>query len=249
VTYKFVDNYIGYPAVEDILLSAAVPASLARLPVPPGLLVSAIDSVYGTGEFVYARANGSIRQFGVCVLTPVWDATNFVFTQNMTECPSTAILGRAVYIAMRAMSAGDYAWFMATGVVPVNCNATVAADTTFSVAVAGQGGATVAGKQIVNARVVTPATNTVVKTASGLNGDTQINVNNADGLFLGGFISGTGVGASAAIAGIDPLGKFVISSVANSAAVSGNLTQTANNGTIFYNIAAVNRAFAQGAIT
>jgi len=38
-------------------------------------------------------------------------------------------------------------------------------------------------------------------------------------------------------------------SVVNSAAISGNVTQTANNGTIFYNVAALSDPIAQGAIT
>lgn len=247
--YRFLDQYIGYPPIENLLLAANVPALLKNLPCPPGTLVTAFDPVWGYGEFQWGKASASIRQYGLVVFTPTWDSTNSVMTFIASECPNTTLLGRAVGISMNALSTGDYGWFLITGMAPVNCTASVAADTTWAIAAAGQGGALATGKQIVNSRIVVPATNTVAKAATGNSGDTVIYVANTDGFFLGGYLSGTGVGASAVISAIDPNGRYVVSSVANSAAVSGNLTQTANNSTIYYNIAKMNRSFAQGAIT
>lgn len=249
MTYRFDSQYIGYPPIEVVL---AAPSTLAGLPINPGTIVQADDPVFSGGEFIFARANGSIRQYGLCVLTPVFDSTNLVYTQNMTECPNTANLGRPVYVAMGAggLSSGQYGWFMIAGLVPINGTATVAADTALGIAAAGQVGANSAGKQIVNARSVIAATDTKAKTlCSGVSGDTRINVPNTAGLFVGGFLSGTGVGASAVITFIDPLGTYILASVANSATISGTVTQTANNATIFYNVVALNQAFAQGAIT
>jgi hypothetical protein len=45
------------------------------------------------------------------------------------------------------------------------------------------------------------------------------------------------------------MGAYIQASVVNSAAIAGNVTQTANDATIFYNIVTMNRAVAQGAIT
>jgi hypothetical protein len=253
MTYKLESRFIGYPPVASIVLAANVAAQVASGNLPtPGVPVNASDKVWGGAELIWARANGAIRQYAMCVLTPVWDATGKTFTQNMTEVPNTANLGRSVYVAQAngAMAAGDYGWFMDSGVTPINGTATVAADTTYGITAAGQVGANTAGKQILNSRVVTPATQTVVKAAvSGASGDNYIYFSETDGFFVGGYVAGTGVGASAIISDIDPLGKWIKVSVVNSAAVTGNVTQTANNGTIFYNVAALDRSFAQGAIT
>jgi hypothetical protein len=80
-------------------------------------------------------------------------------------------------------------------------------------------------------------------------GGFQIPVANVDGWFVGGYLSGTGVGAAAIVQAIDRVGNVLTASVANTAAVTGNVTQTNNNATIFYNVVQLNRAFAQGQIT
>ncbi len=243
MTYKFDSQYAGYPPIVGVQTSEVLRG---------GFIARVEDPVWGGGEMVFARANGSIRNYGLCVLTPVWDATNFRLTYNATEVPNTANLGRELCVnqAGQALTSGQFAWFMISGQTPVNCNASVAADTTFGIAAAGQGGANTAGKQVLNARVVTPATNTVVKAGTGVSGSNVINIpSGTDGYFVGGVLTGTGVGAAAVVTFVDPLGAYILASVVNSAAVTGNVTQTANDATIFYNIATLNRAFAQGAIT
>lgn len=249
MTYKIDDRMVGAPPIEQII---PVPANLAALPVPPGFMLMTEDPVWGCGKFIFARANGAIRQYGLCVLTPVWDATNRVIRFDMTEVPATANLGRPLYVAQcyGALSTGQYAWFMQSGVTPVNSNASVAADTTFGIAAAGQGGANVAGRQVLGARAITPATQTVVKPVlSGAVGTRVINFRDVEGFFAGGFLSGTGIAAGTTIVNIDPNGRFVNISADLTADVTGNVTQTANNGTIFYNLAHLNEPFAQGAIT
>lgn len=243
--YKLDSQFIGYPPIDQV-----VAAALGGL-VPAGFIARCDDPVWGGGEVVWARANGTIPAYQLCVLTPVISAgPPYTYRQDMTAVPNTANLGRALYVNQGgAMVAGQWGWFMRTGVTPVDCNASVAADTTFGIAAAGQGGANTAGKQILGGRVVAPATTTVVKVGTGESGGFVINVANTDGWFIGGFLSGTGVGAASRVVSIDPLGKFVTVSVANSAAVSGNVTLTYNNAVIFYNVAALNVPFAQGAIT
>jgi len=215
-----------------------------------GTILLANDPWWGGGEFIYARAAGAIRANGLCVLTPVFDTALSAYRWDATEVPATANLGRTLAVAKLAMVAGDFNWFQVGGLCPVDCNASVAADTTFGIAAAGQGGANVAGRQVLNARIIAPGSTTVVKAnGAGAAGSTVIQVSNTEGWFPGLFISGTGIGASARIASIDSSGRFVGLTVANSALVSGNITGTYNNATIFYNVAHLNRPFAQGAIT
>jgi hypothetical protein len=245
--YAFVDNVAGYPTVEDVV---AAPTNLKDLPILPGFLAQVFDPVYGPGEAVFARASAGIRLGGLCALTPTWDATNLTMQQNMAEVANTANLGRAVYVYLgrTALTTGQYGWFLATGVAPVNGTATVSSGTTVGITAAGQIGANSAGKQVVNAVSAVPATNTVAKTGAGAIGDNQIFFpSGTAGFFVGGYLSGTGVGTAAIVQQVLP--DRLIVTVVNSAAIAGTVTQTANNAVIFYNFVAINRPFAQGAIT
>lgn len=258
MTYHFADGQIGYPPIEAVLPVQSV--------IPPNpfwdrsFLAVASDPVWGCGEFVFAQIAANLRPYALCSLLPVWDATNKLYTYNATECVATTLLGRPLYVfqgnvggvagATVAGSAGQYGWFMTSGRTPVNSTATIAADTASGHG-AGQLVALGAGVQVVNSRVITPATQTVVAATTGFGaaGDTTIGVSNTAGFFPGLYLSGTGVGANAICTGVDPLSKTIQSSVVNSAQVSGNVTATYNNATIFYNVLEMNRAFAQGAIT
>lgn len=246
MAFKSDDGMVGTPVFENVV---PAPASLSALTWSPGFLLPAEDPVWGPGELIFARAGGTIKLCGGCVLTPVWDATNKVYTYNMTEWPVTATLGRAlyVYIGNTQITVGQYGWFMTTGRFPVSSTASIAADTAAGRAAAGQLTASGAGVQLLNARVMTPATQTVVATAiSGLTGDSRIFLSNTAGFFPGVYVSGTGVGAAAICNFVDPLGRYIGVTVVNSAPVTGNITATYNNATIFYNVLEMNRMVAQG---
>ena len=121
--------------------------------------------------------------------------------------------------------------------------------TTFAIAAAGQGGALGNGKQVLNARIVVASTQTVAKANSFANsGSTRLRVSSADGWFAGAYLSGTGIAASCTVSDIDPSGTIVTLSAATTAAVAGTVTATYNNATVYYNVAHVNRPFAQGQI-
>lgn len=265
MTWTVDDQQPGYPPIEPFVPATAPTGISPWPPTPQGTLVVASDPVWGVGEFIFAKANGTIRNFGLCVLTQNWNATSRQYDWNATEIANTAGQGRPVYVCMseqangtanQALTVGQYGWFMDAGIVPVNGTATVAQATVFGITAAGQVGANSAGKQILNATIATPATNTVVKSVAGggaqganTSGASLIQVNNVDGLFVGGYLSGTGVGTNAIIQAIDRIGMVLTVSVVNSAQVTGNVTQTANNATIFYNVAVLDRAFCQGATT
>jgi hypothetical protein len=242
MTYKLNAQYAGYPPI---------PGKYTTELVRGGDIYPVEDPVYGGGEVLFARANGVIPVYGLCVFTPVWDATNFRYTYNATAVPNTAGLGRTLGVAMAgvALAAADYAWFLVSGIAPINGTASVAADTAFGITAAGQIGAIGNGKQVLNARVVTAATNTVAKAGTGISGSNQINfaAGNA-GYFEGGVLTGTGVGSAAVVSFVDPMGAYILASVVNAAAINGTVTQTANDATIFFNVAAVNRPFAQGQV-
>lgn len=245
--FKFDSQYIGYPPIE---LVVPVPASPPfGLPISPGFTARAEDPVWGPAEFIFARAGAAIKLGAGCVHTPVWDATNKVYTYNMTEWPVTATLGRPVYIYVgnTALTTGQYGWFLMMGRYPVASTASIAADTAAGRAAAGLLTASGAGVQILGLRVVTPATQTVVSASvSGLLGSNQIFLASTAGFFPGVYVAGTGVGAAAIVSFVDPLGKYILVTVVNSAAVTGNVTATYNNAVIFYNVAEVNRPMAQG---
>jgi len=258
MTYKLEARFVGYPPIEA-LLAATGPTNVPWPPITPGLIATGDDPIWGPGEFVFAKFGGAIRQFGLCVCTQTLNSTTRAYEPVMTEAPNTANTGRPVYVCMSDIGtattvSGQYGWFMRAGTTPVNGTASVASGTTVGVTAAGQVGANSAGKQVLNAVSVIAATNTVVRAAAGsgnnnLSGGFTIQTVNVDGFFVGGYVSGTGVGASALITAIDRVNNVLTVNVANSAAVTGNVTQTANNATIFYNVVQIDRAFVQGAIT
>jgi hypothetical protein len=240
--FSVLDPLVG---VQQIAMFG-LPDTTAR--VQPGLIVTAVDNYWGAGEFMYVKANGTITAGAICALNPV--ITSGLCNMLATEVTNTAIMGRPIGVAMTPMTTGQFGWLCISGLVPVKSNATVAADTTFSIVAAGQAGVLTAGKQIVNGRVAIAATQTVAKAGCTSNSSsTRLTVPSADGWFIGAYLSGTGIAALTVVSDIDPSGTQVTLSVATTAAVNGTVTATYNNATIFYNVAHLNRPFAQGAIT
>lgn len=214
----------------------------------PGTLLTAVDPYWGSGEFVYCRANGTVNMAACVSLLPVFGANAYRY--DATEVANTANLGRSVGIACTSATVGQFFWVCVTGLAPIRSGASVAADTTFGIAGGGVVGANSAGKQILNARIVAPATTTVVKNNCVNNsGSNLLFVPNSDGWFIGLYLSGTGIAGGATITDIDTSGRRVTMSAVSTAAISGAITATYNNGAVFFNVAHINRPFAQGAIT
>jgi hypothetical protein len=245
--YAFVNDVAGYPQVDQVV---AAPTNLRDLNVQAGMIASVVDPIWGPGELVFARAGGSIRLGGLCMPLPVWDATNQVFQWNIIEVTNVTLLGRPGYIYMgnTALTVGQYGWFMTAGVAPVNSAASVAIGVAIGIGAAGQASTLAAGKALLNCTVVQAATATVVKAGTGVSGDNVIYLpSGTQGMFAGQYASGTGVGAAAIVSAVYP--DRVTVTVVNSATVTGNVTMTNNNATIFYNTVHVNRLMLQGPIT
>lgn len=246
--YRILATLMGIQHIDQTL--GSVPDTTQRL-LSMGSYIGAYDPYWGGGEFLYVRFGGTVREKGLCVLTPTFDATLRTWLFTATEVGNTANLGQMLGVAVLPATVGTYGWLQVSGLTPVNCSAAVAADAAFGIAAAGQGGANSAGKQVLSARIAGASTITSVKVATdpGVVAGFTFRVSNTDGWFVGGFVSGTGVGAAAKITAIDTAEQLVTVSVANTAAVTGNITLTYNNAVIFYNVAMLNRPFAQGAIT
>jgi len=241
MTYKLDSQYAGYPPIEAVVPVPALPPF--GLPISPGFLVRAEDPVWGPGEFIFGRVSAGIRLYGGCMALPVWDATNKVYTYNFLEWTATANAGRPYYIYQGnvAGTTGQYAWFQMSGRSPLNSSASVAAGVAVGHNATGQGTPDAATLGIEGAICVTPATQTVVSAGQGVIGDSAIKLASTAGFFVGGYLTGTGVGTNAIVTAVDPNGKTIQASVVNSAAISGNVTVTYNNATIFYNVLEMNR--------
>lgn len=234
-------NQAGFPAVNSGFLPDDTPQAQV------GVFLGGADTYWGGGEFVYAQVTTIVPQFAVCSLTPAF--VNGAWVLRADAIPNTAGLGQTLGISMSSYAGAGFGWFCVAGLVPVRSNASVAANTAFGIAAAGQAGAITAGKQILGARVVAPATTTVAKANSNAGqGSTMLEVTNSDGWFRGIYLSGTGIAAGTTVTNIDPSGRFVSLSLATTAAVTGTVTGTYNNASVFYNVAYINRPFAQGQI-
>ena len=213
-----------------------------------GSLITFNDPYWGGGEAIYLQMPASTVMTVGAVLA--WDtATSFV----ATAIANAANLGKSLGFLMNALSSSptaQFGWVFVSGQAPVYSNASVTADTAIGIAATGQLGANTAGKQVLNARVTLPATTTVLKTNSTASGgSTILRVTNANGLFVGVYLSGTGIAAATTVIAIDPDNRTLTLSAATTAAVSGTVTATYNNGGTFYNVLTFDRPFAQGAIT
>lgn len=218
--------------------------------VPTGTMVTANDSYWGCLEVVYGRATASIRMGGLVTLAPVWDSTAGRFRMDVTEVANTANLGTNVAVALSSMTVGQFGWFAVSGIVPLNCNASLAVGAVPGIVAAGQAGANTAGKQLLNTKGVATAATTVAKAnCIAANASRRLLTPNADGWFIGAYLSGTGIAAGTTVVSIDSDGRTVTLSADTTAQVTGTVTATYNNATVYYNIVHINRPFAQGAIT
>jgi len=246
--YRILGSLVGIQHIDQTI--GSVPDPKQSLPLMGGIL-PAVDPYWGGGEFMYVRFGGTVREKGLCVVTPTFDATSRTWLYTAVEAGIAAGQGQMLGVAVLPATVGTFGWIQIAGLTPVNSNAAVAADTTFGIAAVGQGGANVAGRQVLNARVAGASTQTSVKASNGggVAGGFTFRVANTDGWFVGGFVSGPGIGAAAKVTAIDTAEQLVTVSAANTAIVTGNITFTYNNAVVFFNVAMLQRPFAQGAIT
>lgn len=216
--------------------------------VRTGTIINEVDKVWGGRELIYCYAAGTIAQFAAVAITPTWQTTAMRIEAD--QVPNTANLGKPVGVALTSATAGQYFWAIVSGMTPIKSGASVSADTAFGITAAGTVGAIANGKQILNARSILAATQTVAKAGcTAKNGSYTLQVPNAAGWFVGAYLSGTGIASGAYVTAISKNGREVTMSAVTTAVVAGTVTATYNNSTIYYNVAYLNRPFAQGQVT
>lgn len=215
---------------------------------PLGQVISVSDPYWGGQELIYLAVPASTA-------IPVGGSVTWDTNLQTVTLPNTANLGVPVAFSLNSVASNaavQYSWFVVEGQCPAFSGASVAAAAAIGITAAGTLGANSAGKQILNARVVDPATTTVVKanvaTQSGSN-LLRTSVGGTDGWFVGITVTGTGIPATTTITAIDPDNRTV--TMSNNATATGNVsvTGTYTSGSSFWNIVIIDRPFAQGAIT
>ncbi|ABR90756.1 Uncharacterized conserved protein [Janthinobacterium sp. Marseille] len=193
-----------------------VPDTTQRQPL--GMQVTAVDPFWGAGKFMYVASNAAILKGSVVM----WDET---FTASLL--PSTVTQGFCFGIAMAPIPSGSFGWVQLEGCAVYKTNATVAADGVLAIAAAGILGATATGKQVIGIRNRISATGTKTFTANTQSGSNKLFCPAGyDGAFLGMALTGTGVGASAVVAALDPDGKTIYAGTAIGTASGANSTAT-----------------------
>jgi hypothetical protein len=139
----------------------------------------------------------------------------------------------------------QYGWIQLSGNAVIKAAASVAAGTVFGIDVTtgGSVAANSAGRQVLNAVSVAPATTTVVKTAQITNGSPIIVVADTAGWFPGATMTGSNI--SGTISSIDFDSRRVTLSANASATASISATATYTG----FIVGQINRSFLQGAIT
>lgn len=210
-----------------------------------GTKVTAVDPFWGLGTFMYVKSNDALLKGSLTMFDEVY---------NGVLLPSTALQGFPFGVAMAPMASGVFGWIQVEGRCVYKTNATVAADVAVAVAAAGIAGTLVAGKQLLGTRNRISATGTKTFTANTVNGTNVLFCPQGyDGAFLGMALTGTGVGASAVVAALDPDGKRIYTGTAIGTPTGANQTATAQitlTGTYTgYGSGVIMNPVAQGAIT
>lgn len=210
-----------------------------------GTCVKAVDNFWGMGEFIYVKSNDALLKGSLVMWDEIYQGVLL---------PSTTLQGFPFGVAMTPLATGKFGWLQIGGRAVYATSATVAADAPVAIAAAGVVGASATGKQLVNVRNRIAATGTKTFTANTQNGTNIIMCPAGyDGAFLGMALSGTGVGASAVVAALDPDGKRIYTGTAIGTASGANQTATGQitlTGTYTgFGSGMINRPFAQGAIT
>lgn len=232
--------------------------------MPNGAIVAGYDNYWGGVEFQYCYFGTLVPPWTPVTIKPSNAVAGFTqrFLYTAVAVANTANQARPLGVTIANQPIGSFGWVAVSGLVPVLSGASIATDTVMGITAAGQLGASSAGKEIENLICVQPATTTVVKAnATVVSGSPIIQFtgnNTIDGAFIGAALSGTGIPANAVVQTIDPDGRRVtmstgpgVAGAALNATQSGGIsvTVTYNDGTNFYNIVQLNRAFCQGRIT
>jgi hypothetical protein len=239
MSWANVSPTVGTQPYADFFVSSTTQAH------PLGLTVTATDTFWGTGKFIYLKSTATVLKGSLVIWDEIYQAALL---------PNTTLQGFPFAVAMCPAVSGNFFWAQTEGRCVYQCNATVAADAAVAIAAAGIGGTSAVSKQLVNFRQRISATGTKVLTSvNTVNGSGVLNATNGyDGFFLGMAVTGTGIPAASVVAAMDPDGhRFSIGSAVatfdKTCTATGSVSVT---GTYTgFSSAMINNPFAQGAIT
>lgn len=120
---------------------------------PEGMIVNAVDTTYGGGEFIYLKGVASTVVGSLVTYDPVNHTT--------TLAPSTANLAQPLAVAMSANVASQWGWYQIAGAAVIKKTAVKVSPNValFLSGTAGRIMSTVAsGKEVLNCRSVNAAT-------------------------------------------------------------------------------------------
>ncbi|CAB4188161.1 hypothetical protein UFOVP1165_54 [uncultured Caudovirales phage] len=222
--------------------------TLYRPLVPPGTVVGynytsaqgtsgqgTASASYGSGTAIRLAIPKNTTAIKVGTLAITANAANAGITTNHSYviCPSTASQNRQVFVALNAVplnaSAVQYAWFGVTGTGPVwGLAATATTDKMHISATAGAVFVTATlGRLLIGLTPIIASTGTIIKSNVGIvSGSPNLAVSDADGLFVGQSVAGTGITTSL-ITAISADGRTV--TLASNSTVTGSTTATATN--------------------
>ena len=214
-----------------------------------GTVISCVDNYWGAGEFMYVSfpAGAAVTQGQVMVMLGYGSTSAQLLSASVA--PITANTGRGIGIAINPvanLAVAQFGWVQISGAAVVKAVASVAAGVSFGIdtAVAGSVNAVSAGRQVLNAVSVAPATTTVVKSAVTISGSTKVVAQNVDGWVPGMLITGTGITGGTTIVSIDPDNRTIVLSAVATAGGTTTLTVTYTG----FIVAMLQRAFIQGQI-
>jgi len=150
----------GFLPIASIDSGITPPGSSTVIPSPPlykGMVVTATDPTFGTGEFILLAGVAS---------TLVGSLVTYNTTSYTTAlCPVTANLGQPVAVSMAANTAATtWSWYQIGGISVVSKSAVaIANNVAIGINSAGKIGAVASGKQVLGART---ANSTVSATAT-----------------------------------------------------------------------------------
>lgn len=227
-TIQNITPIIGNQLALDILEPSTTQAH------PLGYKITVYDAAFGYQDLIYAKS-AAAQSVGALVKLS-WTITSGAVVLTATACDTSIAQGKPVAAAKTAFSAaGQFGWYVLSGIAPVAGDSSLAADAAVFVHAAGRIGATGVGKQLVGINVIAASTTTNVKTAQVTSGSYTIRVPDTAGWFIGMPLTGTGMGSSAKITHIATDGTVTVD-VVSTATGQVSVTGTYNDGTIYWSV-------------
>jgi hypothetical protein len=228
-----------------------------------GLIIPFLDEYWGGGELLYAQAWATLAPWELCYYLGVNEfftsdlgGTSQRFTVRSGQIqPANQGNGIPLALAMQNMTLNQYGWFLLTAnTAPVTALGVLTLGGAMYSSSSTAGRITTGSsalRHIIRSRCVADGSgaNSALATR-GIPGTRQVSVRNRNHLFVGQFVSGTGIPGGTTITGFGQDLMTVYLSNALTADPSGtSLSFPLNNGSLFYPFVQLNRSTLRGPAT